>query len=270
LNRIKIAGIKRHLVVRGLKQVKDHYDIANAKLLLKPSGFYIMLTCFEFIKPEMLIKKGEDVGIDFGIKNNVTTSNGEVFNVNIGETERLKLLQKKLSRQVKSSNNTYKTKLLIQQEYEKLTNKKVDKANKIVSFLLTKYNIVYMQEEQLKKWHRDYGKQVQHSCMGTIKSKLRMSKSIRMIDKWYPSTKLCYVCGKKNEISLLQRVYQCECGLIEDRDVKAAKTIMYAGQRENSYVPHKVRAPMESRELKLAENDASNISTAVDISSIVR
>lgn len=251
-NTIRINGINKYLYIYGLEQIKNNYELTNAKLLQKPSGYYIKLTCYEFIKPEVvnnLQQRKESIGIDFGIKNNFTMSNGQTVNVQIEETERLKCLQQKLSRRTKGSNNRYKTQLTIQKEYEKIKNKKVDIANKIVNYLLTNYSLVCIQDEQLQKWHRQFGKKVQSGCLGLVKSKLKQSKQVKVIDKFYPSTKLCYQCGHINEISLPERVYKCSnCGLTENRDVKAAKTILHVGLCLNTYVP------MDCREFKSAEN----------------
>jgi putative transposase len=244
-NKIKINGIKKPLIVYGLKQIKESYEIANAKLIQKASGYYIKLICYEFIKPEMIKNKVKgDVGIDFGIKNNLVTSDGEIFNVFVEETERLKRLQQKLAKQIKGSNNRYKTCIKIKREYEHNTNRKKDATNKIVNYLSVNYNKIYIQDEQLHEWHKKYGKFVQHSCMGLVKSKLKYNKNVFVIDKWFPSTKMCYMCGNINEIALSDRVYKCSCGLVEDRDVKAAKTIKHVGQCNGIYVP------MESREFK--------------------
>ncbi|MDO8640875.1 MAG: transposase [Nitrosarchaeum sp.] len=253
-NRIKISGIKRPLVVRGLKQIQDHYELANAKLLKRPSGYYIALTCYEFITVTNTVPKQEkEIGIDFGIKSNLTLSNGEVFNVSIGESERLKRLQQKFARQKKCSNNAYKTKLLIKKEYEKITNKKVDTANKVVHYLLISFSFIYIQDENVRGWHSDkrFSSVIQYSCMGFIKGKLKRSSRVKMISKWLPSTKQCYVCNRINVLALNDRVYKCECGLVEDRDVKAAKTIMMFGKSQ-------LRVPMESREFKSAEKLTSS------------
>jgi putative transposase len=238
-NKIKILGIKKHIVINGLKQILEHYELANAKLIRKPSGYYIHITCFEFIKPEQIKKTGKEVGLDFGITNNVTTSEGETFNVSIPETERLKRLQQKIARQVKGSKNRYATRWLLQREYEKIENRKHDVANKFCNKLQTEYDVIYMQDENFKGWHSgDYGKQVQHSCMGLVKAKLLKSNKTRMIDKWYPSTKICYVCGTKNYIARSEKTYFCHnCGLTEDRDIKAAKTIKHVGQCQSTYIP---------------------------------
>ena len=94
--------------------------------------------------------------------------------MSVEESERLKKLQRELFRRVRGSNNRHKTVKLIQREYQKLSNKKQDKANKIVS-KLKKYDRIYMQDEQIARWHKGlFGKQVQHSCLGIVKAKLRM------------------------------------------------------------------------------------------------
>jgi len=59
-NRMKINGLKRPLIVRGLDQIKSDYEIANRKLIKKPSGYYINLTCYLDIKPSQLNNSSEE------------------------------------------------------------------------------------------------------------------------------------------------------------------------------------------------------------------
>ena len=239
-NKIKVEGIKRHLKVFGLEQIKPEYEIANAKLIQKPSGYYIKLTCFENLTNKRLQKPIKEVGLDFGIKTHITTSDNEQFSVTIEESEHLKGLQKKLFRQQKGSNNRYKTIQKIRREYEKLSNLKKDKCNKLVNYLCTTYSTIYMQDEMIVGWHKGlFGKQVQHSCLGQLKGKLSKQNNVRIIDKSYPTTKLCYNCGTLHkDITLNDRTFICPtCGFSEERDLKAAKTILFIGQCKNTYVP---------------------------------
>ena len=251
-NRIKINGIKFPLKVRGLNQIKDGYEFANAKLIKKSSGYYIKLVCYEFIKLEQLIRRGKDVGLDFGIKDNITTSEGDKINVCVEESERLKLLQRKFARQQKGSNNRYKNLMKIKKEYEKLNNKKKDASNKIVNYLLMNFDTIYMQDENIKGWKsskmKGWGKRIQHSCMGIVKAKLIKQKSVRIIDRYFPTTKMCYLCGSMINISLDGRIFKCDCGLEEDRDVKSAKTVMHVRRCKES-----VGVPMECRDFKPVE-----------------
>ena len=136
-------------------------ELANANLVKKPDGYYLKVTAYinkeNFKETET---NGKEIGLDFGIKTNIITSEGENIDITIEESERLKKLQRELFRRVKGSNNRYKTIKLIQREYQKLSNRKQDKANKIVS-KLKKYETIVIQDEQVANWHKGlFGKQV--------------------------------------------------------------------------------------------------------------
>ncbi len=118
-------------------------ELANANLVKKANGYYLKVTAF--INKENFRRiqtNGKEIGLDFGIKTNLTTSEGEKIDVSVGESERLKKLQRELFRRVKGSSNRCKTINCIQREYLKLSNKKKDKANKIMHKLKTYSTIV--------------------------------------------------------------------------------------------------------------------------------
>jgi putative transposase len=47
-----------------------------------------------------------------------------------------------------------------------------------------------------------------------------------LVDRWFPSSKMCNICGQiKSDLKLSDRVYKCDCGNSEDRDVNASKNI---------------------------------------------
>ena len=173
-NKIKVAGIHGDMRVKGTSQIPCNCDYANGVLLKRPDGYYLIVTCYiDDNKIQKQETNGKEIGLDFGIKTNITTSEGEKIDVSVEESERLKMLQKKLQHQKKGSNNRYKTIQKLRREYQYLSNVKKDKANKIVH-KLKQYNCIVIQDEQLNKWHKQNGmsRKVQHSCMGLIKSKL--------------------------------------------------------------------------------------------------
>ena len=86
-------------------------------------------------------------------------------------------------------------------------------------------------------------KVVQHSCMGLVKAKLLQLPQIVVLDKLIPTTKWCPKCGKKNEMPLEERTYECECGYQEDRDVHAARNMLE--------ISHLI--PTEHREVTLTD-----------------
>ena len=101
-NTVHIAGIKRPIRVFGMEQIPGDAEFANAKLVKRPSGIYLMLTCYVPRHEGSIDHENKpDIGLDFGIKTTITTSEGEKYDISVREPERLKGLQKKLARQKK-------------------------------------------------------------------------------------------------------------------------------------------------------------------------
>ena len=161
-------------------------------------------------------------------------------------------------RRTKGSNNRYKTIKKIQREYQKIENKKTDKANKVVHEL-KQYSTIVIQDEQIANWHKGlFGNQVQHSCMGLIKQKLKSLPQTIVLDKYIPTTKWCPKCGKKHSIGLDERTYVCECGYQEDRDVHSAMNMI---DIKNLVFSKLNFVPTEHREVTLMEFKTSVKST---------
>ena len=81
-----------------------------------------------------------------------------------------------------------------------------------------------------KKCGYSFGRQVQSSCLGRVKSKLELlekqDKAFK-ISKWMPTTKFCPNCGCLNTLTLVDRTFVCDCGYSCDRDVHAAMNMVY-------------------------------------------
>ena len=243
---IYLPGFK-NLKIYGLKQIlalKD-YEIADGRFIKKASGYYIHVSvCINKDSFKQRKQTYKEVGLDFGIKDNVTTSDGEKFNCNVRESEYLKFLQKQLHRKQKDSKRYWKLRNQIRKEYEHITNKKVDATNKLIHYLTSNYDTVYFQDEQISKWKKkkrskkngkkcgnSFGRQIQGSYLGRVKVKLvsmEGTKSFK-IDKFQPTTKLCTVCGCLNTLTLADRIFKCACGYTEDRDNHAAKNVKFIG-----------------------------------------
>ena len=251
-NTVHIAGIKRPIRVFGMEQIPQDAEFANAKLVKKPSGIYLMLTCYiPESKGESESEKKTSIGLDFGIKTTITTSEGEKYDISVREPERLKGLQKKLARQKKGSRGWYKTKHLISREYEKLCYKRRAKANQVYHDIVTGRKLIVMQDENIRGWHKGlFGRQVQNSALGTLKAKLAANPNVLVVDRFFPSTRMCPICGHIHEsITLSDRTFACPaCGYTEDRDVKAAKTLLLAGEHEIACtLPEQKRTPVERK-----------------------
>ena len=232
-NKIRVQNIGI-LVVNGLEQIDlDAVEFANAKLIQKPSGFYIHLTIYSKKQPEILTEK-EVLGLDMGIKDQLTFSNGVKVNFYVEESEQLKSLMRKLSRQVKGSNQYKQTLNRIKRIFEYQNNKKNDVANKLNSVLKKNY-IICFQDELLNQWKRkkskhkfSFGRKVQHGILGRVKDKLKKNTSNHMLESSVPTTQTCPECGCLTKHSLDKRKYHCDhCGFENaDRDVHSANMMV--------------------------------------------
>ena len=176
-----------------------------------------------------------EVGLDFGIKDSVTTSNGDKYNCKVQESEYLKYLSKMLNRhkKEKDSKRRWNCRKQLAREHEHVANIRKDICNKIYHDLVSNYDVIYIQDEQIKNWHQTwFGKQVQHSCMGTLKQRIKMLvKADRafVLSKWLPTTKMCPACGAVNQIGLDERTYHCDCGYTKPRDWHSACNVLLFG-----------------------------------------
>lgn len=237
--RITIPGFRK-LRVHGIHQLQqfEEFEIADAKLIRKASGYYVKISV---MLPKSSRKPtNREVGLDFGIKDSITTSFGDKYNCKVQESEYLKFLSRKLNRNKKQrdSKRRWRCKCQLAREYEHLANVRKDIANKIYHRLVTDYDVIYFQDEQIKNWHKGwFGKQVQSSCLGSLKQRLvAMEASGRSfkISKWEPTTKLCPSCGCINTIGLGTRTYKCDCGYTLDRDTHSARVVLMIGSSKRA------------------------------------
>lgn len=250
---VRIQGFKKPFYCLGLKQIPENCEFANGKLVRKPDGLYVQITVFNEKKEEA--KTNHECGLDFGVKISITTDTGLTYDVNVAEDKKILLASRRLShcylKNGKKKSNNYK-KLMHKRQiaYQKLTNKKNDKANKIIHELLSNNDEIYMQDELLTKWHKDKysSKKVQHSVLGTIKMKLKNSSKVTVIEANFPSTQLCPRCLNKTKHRPSKRIFECSfCGYKEQRDIKAAKLIKQYGK-----IKHLRGADVSLAELRFA------------------
>ena len=224
---------------------KYNKNIRSATLSKSKSGNYFLSILVEMEDTEL--KKFEhtykQVGIDLGVKDFVITSDGEVFeNKHFLKKEEKKItrLSRQLSRKVKCSNNREKQRAKIAKLYEKITNKKEAYIHYVVNKLLTSYDSIFMEDLNVKGLLRNHhlAKVIQEVGFSKFKEilttkALENGKQVISIDRFYPSSKTCSVCGyKKQDLTLNDRSWVCpNCGTRHDRDINAAVNILLEGKR---------------------------------------
>ena len=259
-NRIKIQNISKDFYVRGLKQIPEEAEITNTKFLRKPDGLYFHITCF--VPKEEHVRTGKDCGMDFGIEHNLILSDETLIDINISESKGTKLASRRLNKSLKrnsykKSANHYRRAKKLQSAYQKDRNRRTDRANKIVHNILTDYDFIAIQDEMIHNWHSSlFGKQVQHSAMGYIKAKLRNNSRVHVVERSFPSTQICPVCGCLTKHPLSEREYNCiHCGYHHvSRDIKSAQSILDEALRQVS-AEHRAQSPVEDGSSALVSLD---------------
>lgn len=218
--------------------------ILSATVSQNPSGKYFVALCCTDVDIQPLPKTGAVVGVDFGIKKLVTTSDGEKYENHkyISKAEKqLARLQRSLSRKSKGSNNRNKARIKVARLNEKIANQRKDHLHKITIELLKKYDFICINDLNVKDMLQDnkFAKYVADASFGELRRQLEYKadlygKKVSIIDRFYPSSQLCSCCGCQNEKikDLSVRKWVCpQCGAEHDRGVNAAKNILNEGLR---------------------------------------
>ncbi|MDB2064668.1 transposase, partial [Clostridium perfringens] len=193
----------------------------------------------------------EGVGIDLGIKEFAVCSDGIKFK-NINKTSIVKKIEKKLKREQRKLSRKYeslkirnknlkegratrqniqKQVVKVQRLHQRLANIRTDYINKTVfSIIKQKPSYITIEDLNVKGMmkNKHLSKAIASQKFFEFKTKL-MSKckqndvELRIVDRFYPSSKTCSQCGKiKKDLKLSDRIYKCDCGFTIDRDLNAS------------------------------------------------
>ena len=224
---------------------KYNKNIRSATLSKTKSGNFFLSILIEMEDTELKKFKhtNEQVGIDLGVKDFVITSDGEVFeNKHFfkKDEKQLKKLQRQLSKKVKGSNKRKKAQVRIAKLFERITNKKDAYIHYVTNELLTYFDTIFMEDLNVQDMLRNHNLAKAIQEVGFYKFKetlvnkaLVNNKQVVFIDRFYPSSKTCSVCGyKKRDLRLSDREWVCpKCGTKHDRDINAAVNILLEGQQ---------------------------------------
>ena len=232
----------------GVVKFKAHLDISSIKnirnLTIKrtASGKYFCSICCDY-EIKSLEKTGAVVGLDLGIKNAVTTSDGQKFEnkkfLKRGEKQ-IKRLQKSVSRKRKGSKNRDKARTRLAIAYEKLGNRRKDYLQKMTSSLVSDYDVICIEDLNVQGMMKNHflASAISDVSFYEIRRQLEYKcrwygKKLVIINRRSPTSKTCNRCRHVMEnFSLGIREWVCpECGTHHDRDINAAKNILDEGMR---------------------------------------
>ena len=222
---------------------RDGYVIKSGTVSEKAGRYYVsILVEVPNVSVKQLSNPG--IGIDLGIKDLAICSDGNTYS-NINKTQEVKRLEKKLKREQRSLSRMYennkkgestqkniqKQKLKVQKLHCRIDNIRTDYINKTIAEIVkTKPSYIAIEDLNVSGMmkNRHLSKAVASQKFYEFRTKLKAKCDdngieLRVVDRWYPSSKMCHCCGAiKKDLRLSDRIYRCSCGYVEDRDFNAS------------------------------------------------
>ena len=222
---------------------KDGYVIKSGTVSIKAGRYYVSVLV-EIPNAKIANNSNEGIGIDLGLKDLAIVSNGKTYK-NINKSARFKKLEKQLRREQRclsrkyenlkkgesTQRNIQKQKLKVQKLHHRIDNIRTDYINKTIAEIVkTKPSYITIEDLNVSGMmkNRHLSKAVASQKFYEFRTKLKAKCDdngieLRIVDRWYPSSKICHCCGNiKKDLKLSDRIYRCDCGYVEDRDFNAS------------------------------------------------
>ena len=223
---------------------KDGYVMKSGHVSIKADRYYVSVL-IEIPNNKTADNSKEGIGIDLGLKDFAIVSNGKTYK-NINKSAKVKKLEKQLIRGQRSLSRKYenlkkgestqraniqKQTLKVQKLHHKLDNIRTDYINKTIAEMVkTKPSYITIEDLNVSGMmkNKHLSKAVASQKFYEFRTKLQAKCKengieLRVVDRWYPSSKTCHCCGAiRKDLKLSDRIFECDCGYIEDRDFNAA------------------------------------------------
>jgi putative transposase len=212
-------------------------QIKRVRLVKRADGVYVQF-CVQVNRLEQVEPSGHAVGLDVGLKEFYTDSNGAMIEnprfLRKGE-QVLKRSQRRVSRKVKGSSNRRKARMILGKRHLKISRQRKDHAVKLARCVITSNDVVAYEDLRIKNMVKNhclaksindtswYQFRVWLEYFGKVFSKITIA-----VPPHYTSQE-CSSCGVIVKKSLSVRTHICQCGCELDRDHNAAKNILSRG-----------------------------------------
>jgi putative transposase len=228
--------------IRQHRRVPPDYRLKSVTVSLKSSGKYYASILYEYdavVHPAEVV---DILGLDFSMPELYIDSTGDApaYPRPYRKAQsKLAKEQRKLSRRKKGGSNYNKQKLKVAKLHERIANQRSDFLHKLSRQITNAYDAICIEDLDMRGMSQalNFGKSVSDNGWGMFTRMLEyklaeQGKRLVKIDKWFPSSKKCSVCGiVKPQMLLFERVFFCDCGFECDRDINAAINIKNEGMR---------------------------------------
>ena len=237
-NRIKIKGLST-IRIKPLRPLPDNSQLKSLRLVMHGRILSVDLVYAE--QTPCLPPNAETVGIDMGVNERMTLSNGETVDRRIIDRTRQRRLQRAISRKRKGSNGRQKARLAFRREKRRNTIRNRNECHRITTALTRRFGHIAIEDLQIDNMTKAGGsskkglnREVLGQTWGLLRQQLTYKaawagRQLVAVNPAYTS-RTCSKCGFVNGKAKKYRIFSCsECGHIADRDVNAALNILARG-----------------------------------------
>jgi putative transposase len=264
-NTVKLPKIKKPIRFRTGKLPEG--KILSGNLSQDGNHWYVTITTEqESLELVLTPDYNTTIGIDLGLSNLITLSNGSIIQNHrfLKKSEnKLKRRQRKLVKSKKGSNNYKKKQQRLFVVHRKIRNQRKDYIHKTTTSIIAKYSVICIEDLNTKGMMKNHklAKSISdvawHELMRQLMYKAHWNgRNLVKIGRFEASTKTCSDCGHKKDMKLADRTYDCDnCGLVMDRDINAAINIKNWGYNKLIGVVSPEYTPVEIPIMGLLSQD---------------
>ena len=230
--------IPRLGLVRMKEGLRFQGKILSATISTRGEKWFVSLNVELLEELQPLQKTNRSIGLDLGITHLATLSDGTKIQAPKPlktQLKKLRRLNKSLSRKQKGSNNRKKAKTKLSRLYYRISNIRKDFLHKLTTNLVRKFDVICLEDLNVQGMlkNRRLSRAIHDLGFYELKRQLiykanQFGKTVKSVERFFPSSKICSCCGFKLEkLSLSVRKWTCEkCGTEHDRDVNASINIL--------------------------------------------
>ena len=236
---LTLAKMSEPLAITWSRPLPEGAEPSTVTVSRDAAGrWHVLLLCECPVEP--LPATGRVVGVDAGISTLLTLSTGEkIANPRHERRDRQRLAraQRNLARKQNGSANRAKARVKVARAHARIADRRRDHLHKLTTRLVRENQAVVIEDLSVRNMARNHSlaRAISDAAWGDLRGMLEYKcdwygRELVVIDRWFPSSKLCSGCGALREsLPLDVREWTCGCGAIHDRDVNAAVNVKAAG-----------------------------------------